>query len=258
MRTRYDAAIDGYFLSWLDPAIYVLDIRESAPAIRRTTANAPTGDGQRVLCSQRQYLRVTVDFEIHTQDIRARQEICQRVQAWAQGRYLTVNTRERQRLRVLCETQPVVTSALKWTDPLSVTFAAYELPYWEDLQETRVHIPSGQWFTSWHVPGTARATLCEVTVSNVGSSPVTAMTLAAGDSRLIFAGISLPTGGTFALSYSDELTLSARIGETSVLAARTTESDDDLLAPCGQDVTFIAQASGNTLEADFRFRGLYL
>lgn len=257
MRTRYDAYIDGEPLSAVSSAIYVTDIREAAPNVRRTTANFPAGDGQRVLRAVRQYLRVTVAFEIHDQSVRRRQEICSRVQEWAAGQFLAVNTRPEQRLRVEIEQQPVVTSALGWTDALSAVFSAYGVPYWEDEYATEVRT-EGSAEAEAYVPGTAAQTLVGATVENTGSAPMTAVTLRAGDSQMTFSGLSIPKGSKLELVYTDGRLLTATAAGASALARRTVESADDLTVPCGKRARFSARATGGTAKTTFYVRGLYL
>ena len=257
VRTRYEAYVDDVPLSSVDPAVIVADIAESEPDTRRTTADYPTLDGQRVLRTVRQSLRVTVSFEIHTQDVRRRADICERVVRWAQGRFLKVNYRPEQRLRVVCETPPSVASALSWTQRLTVAFAAYAVPFWEDAQPTRVPV-SGNGSVSAYVRGTAAQTLVEATVQNSGSAAITAATLKAGDTAFLFAGISIPAGGSLVIGYDGARVLSAKIGNASVLARRTTASDDDLLAPCGQRAAFSVSGAGANAKTTFTVRGWYL
>ena len=257
MRTRYEAMMDGIPLSSIDPAIIVTDIQEVAPNVRRTTANYPTGDGQRVLRTVRQSLVVTVCFEIHDQNVRRRADICERVQKWAQGRFLAVNYRPEQRLRVVCETPPQIASSLVWTQQLKATFAAYAVPFWEDALATMITI-TGNGSASSYVRGTAKEALVEATVQNTGSAAITAATLKAGSSTLAFSGISIPAKGSIVIAYDDDRVLSAKIGSTSVLARRTTASDDDLLAPCGQKVTFSVSGAGAGAKTTFSVRGWYL
>ena len=257
MRTRYEAEIDGIPLSSVSSSIFVTDIQEAAPNVYRSTVNYPVGDGQRILRTVRQSLRVTVTFEIHDRRIRNRADVCERVQKWAKGRILKVNYRPDQRLRVICETQPTVASALKWTDSLVVVFSTLAVPFWEDALPTRI-TALGDGGMSAYVRGTAQNALVEATVANTGNETITAATLRAGDSTIAFSGISIPPGGNLALAYDDERVLSAKIGATSVLAKRTVSSDDDLIVPCGQKVAFSVSETGAGAKTTFSVRGCYL
>lgn len=261
MRTRYEAMVDGIPLSSVDPAILIADIQETEPDVRRQTANFPTGDGQRVLRTVRQSLRVTVLFEIHTQDVRRRADICERVVRWAQGRFLAVNYRPEQRLRVICETPPAVTSTLSWTQRLKVVFAAYAVPFWEDARSTRLTVMRDAW-ASCHIGGTAKETLVEATVQNTGGAPVTSLTVAAGTAAdtlttLSFYGVIIPAGGSLVIAYDDARVLSATVAGGSVLSKRTQTSSDDLVVPCGARSIFGCSADG-AIKTTFSFRGWYL
>lgn len=274
MKTRYEAELDGVTLSSLSPAVIITDIAEDAPEVRRTTARFAALGGTRMTREVRESLRVSVTFELHEGDVRRRAQLCERVVKWAQGRILKVNHRPGQRLGVVCETPPAIGSALRWTQPLTVVFAAQAIPFWEDAVATRVTI-LGDGDATAYVPGTAQAALVEATVENTGDAAITAVTLsvsqaaAAGagqatargtlaDTAFTFSGLSIPPGGRLAIAYDDKRVLRARIGDTSVLAKRTTASSDDLLAPCGQRSTFAVSGTGGAAKTTFSVRGWYL
>lgn len=143
-------------------------------------------------------------------------------------------------------------SALNWQEQMQAVFTAYELPFWQDITPSRETITANG---SLFVPGIGEA-MCDVEVANKGSSAITTLTLTCGDTEMIFSGISLAKGETLVLSHDDLGLLSAKIGNTSVLNKRTAESDDDLIAMCGQYNTITV--SGGTVSAVFKARGVYL
>lgn len=263
MRTRYEAMMDGIALSSIDPSVYVTDIREEEPKVRREAAAYALGNGLRTGRAVRESLTVSVSFEIHEADVRRRSEVCQRIQRWAQGKVLSVNYRPDQRLRVVCEAQPAIGSALRWTQALEVVFTAYAVPYWEDVFATRIAV-TGNGTASVFVPGTAEHTIVEATLTNTGSTDITSARLSANDrngavgTAFVFTGIRIPPGGTLAIAYDDERVLSASIDGRSVLAQRSADSDDDLLAPCGKRVAFTVAEAGAGARTSFSVRGRYL
>ena len=132
MRTRYDVYMDNLPLSAVDPAIYVTDVQETQPAYDTTAMARARGDGSRVTRRVRDSLQVRVYFAVRETDVGRRRDIIQRAAAWAMGgRYLAIGDRPGQRLRVVCDTLPSVTSALRWTQDLIMVFTAYAMPYWE-------------------------------------------------------------------------------------------------------------------------------
>ena len=263
MRTRYEAMMDGIALSSIDPSVYVTDISEEEPKIRRAGAAYALGDGLRTGRVLRESLTVRVAFEIHEKDVRRRGEICQRIQRWAQGKALSVNYRPGQRLLTVCETQPSVASALRWTQTLEAVFTAYAVPYWEDEIATRISI-TGNGSASVFIPGTAEYTLVEAVLTNAGSTDITSARLSVdgmngvAGTAFAFTGICIPPDGALKIAYDDARVLSASVGGKSVLAQRTAESDDDLLSPCGKRVTFTVEGTGAGARTSFSVRGRYL
>ena len=114
MRTRYDVYMDNLPLDAVDPAIYVTDVQETPVSYDATTLQRAKGDGLRVLRRLRDSKQVRVSFMVRETDVDRRRDIIQRAAAWAMGgRYLSLGDRPGQRLRVVCDTLPSVTSALR-------------------------------------------------------------------------------------------------------------------------------------------------
>ena len=257
MMTRYACALDGIALNSISDAIFITDIAENAPRVRRTTMEYPTRDGLRVLRENRQSIGVTVTFEIHEQSVTRRKGICQQVQSWAQpGGFLTINDRPEQRLRVRCDTLPLVGSSLRWTQALSIIFTAYLIPYWEDETETVVTL-NGNTSQNINVPGTAGETRVRATMKNTGTAAITNARITAGDTFMAFDGIQLPAGGALTIGYDEPGRLLLRVGETSIYARRTPESSDDLLLASGQ-VSAVSVSANGTTQTTVGARGLYL
>lgn len=255
MISRFDAAINGTWISEVDDSIIVTDVKEEKPRTRANTAEKAVGAGSRFIRNERESASVGVSFVIWEQDVQRRKEILQRVQEWAGASdvsHLEINDRAGQRLCVRCTEMPSMASSLNWQEQMHAVFTAYELPFWQDSEPSRAVITANG---SLFVPGMGES-LCDVEVTNNGSGAITTLTLVCGNTKLVFAGISLAAGKTLALSHDDLGLLSARIGNTSVLNKRTAESDDDLIAMCGQYNTITV--SGGTVSAVFKARGVYL
>ncbi len=256
MTTRYEAWLDKKSLSAIDPAIYIRDIAYDAPRFAMTTSSIPGRNGQRIASRHAQSTSVTIAIEIHEQDIAKRQEICQRVQAWAaKGGSLTTNDRRGQRLRVICETPPVIASALKWTQPLKITFTAYEQPFWEDEYPRSVTL-NGTGSKSMYAPGIGVLTRVEVVARNTSGSTVNALTLKAGGTTMVFSGLGLASGETLEIGYDENGLLVIRSGSTSKMKCRTADSDDDLMIETGKNET--VSVSDADVNVTFKARGLYM
>lgn len=254
---RYDAAINSTWLSEIDDRIVVVDVLDGAPKTRVVTSSAPSALGTRYIRTLRENLSVTIQFAIWEQDVELRKELLMRIQCWAADAIngvarLEISDRRRQQLYVRASEIPSIGSAA-WTGKLSMVFTAYEMPYWMDIEYVKTETAeSGALF----VPGLGEA-FCEAEATNTGMDPVTALILSVGGTSFAFSGLNLAPGEKLIVSYDHFARVSARIGETSVLANRTPESDDDLIALCGA-YNQVAVSSDGSVSAVFKARGVYL
>lgn len=262
MNTRYAIALNGVGLQDLDARILVTDIQESAPRVQRTTVANARYDGLRLIRQSRQSLSVTVTFLLREYDTARRKALCSDVCAWAaSGGWLTVSDRPGQRLRVHADGLPAVTSALRWTDPLTLTLTALEQPYWQDACPTALHkdIPAETLTTLSLLPmGNAPHCPLTCTLVNHGSSAATTLTLNAGDTVFRLADPALiAVNGTLAIDYDDQGMLRIRSGSTSMLHARSADSSDDLLLTPGHSGS-VSILCDQPLTATLHTRGMYL
>ncbi|MGN0970885.1 MAG: hypothetical protein ACI4OY_02945 [Aristaeellaceae bacterium] len=257
MRTRYDVYMDNLPLSAVDPAIYVTDVQETPASYDTTTLQRAKGDGLRVLRRLRESLQVRVTFMVRETDVGRRRDIVQRVSAWAMGgKYLAIGDRLGQRLRVMCETLPGITSALKWTQELTMVFTAYAMPYWEAETPIRASF-TGTWGTSViRNTGTAPCFL-EAEISNTSGETLTGVAMEADGHAMGFSGLSLGAGKTLKLFYDDNWLLRAEVDGASVLNRRTSDSADDLMLPPGKATTVTISAE-KAVSVTLKARGLWL
>lgn len=258
MMTRYEAWLDKKSLSAIDSAIYIRDIAYNAPRFAITTSSIPGRNGQRIASRHAQSTGVTITIEIHEQDIAKRQEICQRVQAWAaKGGSLTTNDRRGQRLRVICETPPVIASALKWTQTIKMLFTAYEHPFWEDEHPRSVML-NGSDAKGWlYAPGNGAVTCVEASIRNASGGTIDALTLKAGGTTFNFESLALGQGETLTIDYDEYGLLRIQTEAASKMNCRSADSDDDLLIETGKAEEMAVVATGD-VNVQFKARGLYL
>lgn len=257
MRTRYDVYMDGLPLDAIDPAIYVTDVQETPASYDATTLQRDKGDGLRVLRRLRDSLQVRVSFMVRETDVGRRRDIVQRVAAWAMGgKYLALGDRPGQRLRVACETLPGITSALKWTQELSMTFTAYAMPYWEADMPTRASFTGTSGTAAIHQAGTAPCFL-EAEISNTSGETLTGVAMEADGHAIGFSGLALGAGKTLKIFYDDKWLLRAEVDGASVLNRRTADSADDLILPPGKATT-VTIAADKAVSVTLKARGLWL
>ena len=243
MMTRYCVWLDGLALHEIDPAIYITDIQEQPAQMNVQTVPRANGDGLFVARRNRDSISVLVKLAIREYDVALRKGIMQKIVTWARaGKYLSINDRPGQRLRVTVDTMPTITSALKWTQELSIVFTAYALPYWEN-EEPETLTTSGT--ASMVVPGDAERALVDVTIVPTGNT----VTVSAGNTSITLNGVS----DVVEISHGDDGILRIVSQGESILSKRTPESTDDLLAVPGQENAFAASGC----VATFRVRGVW-
>lgn len=254
MISRYEAVLNGQALSSISTSILILDINYSAPTYQNEVYTVAKRQGGRIYRKHADKLLTTITFAIRAYDIRERQSICNAVQQWAgQGGILQTNDREGQRLRCVCEQLPTITSALKWTDPLTVTFAAYALPFWEESIPAELTLSGTSGSGSLWVPGCVEGALVEVDATT--SAAITSLSTTVNSRTLSLTGISVAANKVIKIAYDDEMIQSIKVGATSLLAKRT--GVDDLLANCGKSNT-MSFSSDASVSVVFRVRGLWV
>ena len=243
MMTRYSAWLDGLPLHEIDPTIYILDIQEDPAQVDVSTAPKAGGAGRFVVARRRQTLSVTILFAVREYDVTRRKAIMQEIVAWAKGgKYLSINDRPGQRLRVEVEELPTIQSALRWTQELSITITAYASPFWEN-DYTDSLTTSGT--ASMTVTGDADSAPVDVSVKPSGGT----VTVKADKSTITLTDVS----DNVEITHGDEGILRMLSNGVSILSHRTPDSSDDLTVTPGRVNDF--SVTGGT--ATFRVRGVW-
>lgn len=252
MTQRFSCALNGVTPESIDPALRVTDMTELPP--RRRVTTVPTArHGLRLLSHVRESLTVRISFVIPEYDPARRRELLQKLHAWADpGGVLTITDRPGQMLQVACDTLPML-SALAWSDVVNIDLTAYETPFWQRAEETRV-VTAGEAVLT--LPGDAEDVPVSCEVTNTGAAPVTYVTLTCGDTQMTFTDLNLTSGAALTVDASGAH-LTASIAGESVLMRRTGESADLLLADSGRAAPVAVTADG-TVSAAFFARGRLL
>lgn len=254
MISRYEAWLNGVALSSVNPDILILDIEQSPANIRTETFATAKRHGSRIYKRRFEKASVTIRFAIRKYDTADRRAVCSDVVRWAKnGGVLETNDRNGQRLRCVLDTVPVIASALRWTDPLTVTFTAYALPFWEEKNQSVLHMSGSNGEGTLYVPGDVDGAMIEATVTSNGS--LSTLALSANGKTITLSGISVGSGGVVELAYNDEMVQSIKANGTSVLNKRT--GADDLVAVCGGTNTLGFTANAN-VDVNFKVRGLWI
>ena len=259
MISRYEVTIGGHKLSRVHKDLLILDVSYDPPEIGYTIATVAMRDGVTITRQYKGKVTCTVTFELHIYGIEERQTALQDVMTWAQGSgALRTNDRPEQRLEnFVIESYPSISSVRNWTDPLTITFAAYNWPYWVDEEETTLKVSGKTGKGTLKVPGNAGMngnTLVEVDVT--ANAALSKITLTVGSTSIALEEISVPKNGVIKIAYNSQKVLSIKYGSKSLLANRTAKSSDDLLAACGKS-TNVSISASTSVSAVFRARGCW-
>lgn len=236
MTSRYEALMNGIALSSIDPTICVLDIRYNTANLDTSTTGKAAGHGMFVGRRRIETASVRIDAEIHEYSTWKRQEICQRIAAWAKAGKLETNDRPDQFLNVVCQDPPTIQTAKHWTDPVTITFTAYEIPYWQKKYPTTAEITdTGTLF----VPGNIDK--APVNAEIKASSKITSLTLNVGSTSITLSGINIAANSPVYVTHDEHGYLAITNKGNSLLAYRT--GDDDLMAECGGNVAVSCTAN---------------
>ena len=255
MILRHRVALNGIQLDEVDPAVLVLGVAEEA-ANKQQTAVSKWDGGQRLAANRTNYIDVTVTFAVRIKksDMPGHTRAFGAVSAWANaGGYLTANHRDGQRIRVACVGISRLADPVKWETEYTITFRAYEKPFWEDAREW-VSSESGTVFTHKLAARGTMPTQLDLYIRNTTAGIMNTLTIETARDEMEFANMSLGPGKILAITHTETGLLVIRNStDLSLMAARTLESSDDLtLQPGMNAIAITAQCAA---EATFRYRG---
>ena len=253
MTSRYSATLNNTTLASLDSSILVLDIREPKREIKDIVSQIAKRHGARWYERQYGMVSVTILFEIHKYSIADRREVCEKVKKWARnGGVLETNDRSGQYLQCVCTEFPAVSSAKNWTEPLSMTFTGYSIPFWQDKTATTKTLTGTSGSDTLSVDGSVDGALVEAEIT-AGAS-VTSVALTVNGKTLTLSNLSLENGQIVKIKYDTNGVQSIKVGSTSLLNKRT--GADDLLAKCGSNT--LAFESSAAVTVVFSIKGWWL
>lgn len=255
MMSRYHVWLNDIELTAINPDLYVADIAYQAAVPVVTLLGHGGADGQYSADAGRiENNKVTVNFSARFYSTADRQHVIQDINNWAaRGGWLKTSDRPGQRLFVRCTRYASVLSAMRWTEVLSVEFAAYDWPYWQDETGNTLTVEQGK--SGYLYLAGVRPAGIEATVT--ATEAISTCTLVCGDTTLTLSGISLPAGGTLKVDYTDDHHIQRiACNGISALDSRTAASDDELTGQPGRNlVRFTADGAGT---CEFCAKGVYV
>ncbi len=262
MLLRFDAVYSGAKFSEIADEAILLDIIEQPAEVDVQTSRLAGGPGMMVSSVTRTALSVQLVYIIRTQDPVRRMEVQRMVAKWANAGFnpnnsqsLEVSTRPGMRLEAKAYNSPVQNSALRWTDELSVTFVAYDIPYW--IGETVSVSVNTSWqegyrkYRGANVIKPAGDVTKELvsTVSVINTDPesdwLTWLRVKIDDTEITFDGIGIPINKMMIITYVQPRILKAYNifnSTENLIKYRTPDSNDDLVARVGVNNQIIIEA----------------
>lgn len=229
MITRYRAWLDGHALDEIADSIYITDIVEPETQVEVISIPLAGRSGSRLQSNHRRSKTVLIQLMIREYDVAARKAVLRDVLTWAQGEVLKINDRDGLVLYVHLDNVPQI-SSLKWTETITLSFTAWDVPYWQSsvLLNYGANGVTTRTF-SLRVIGAALSPL-DFTVSNTGTETVTDVTVSVDDqSHVHFTNLELLPGESLVYSHDEHGFLTAKIGEQSVWGKLTDDSNDELM-----------------------------
>lgn len=259
MRTRYRIGVDGVQLDTLANSICIQDIRYGEVEISKQIETPGNRDGGIITKSYRQKATVEVEFSINEYSPYSRRAVMDKIKTWAKtgGRLLTSDRPEQALYHAEVDRFPEITSAMRWTDPLTVVFADYHFPYWQEITPVMASISGTNASGKIKLTGNAPKAYISVDVTPLGGA-ITWFEVTCG-TRKIRVEASIAKNATVTIDYDDLGNLRIMKGNTSLLANRTGASNDFLYAVPGVSTAIKVKASGSTkMGATFFGRGAWL
>jgi len=257
------AALNGSQLDQVDSRIVIRSMDPGVPHENIGAADRMGGAGQRMTAQHWQYIDASVTFAIDVpkKQLALRREIFDKAKKWALAKgWLTFNYMTGKRLRVDKVVVPGSGDLWNWTNEYTITFRAYNVPFWQDSTATTEEIAAADENTGTiTVPG-EEETVCDAEITNASGSTIDALTVTVGSSSFEFSGLGLADEERLVIGHGDDGILYIRkYTGTSyfvrVMDKRTGGSADDLYVQPGDNTITI---TGGDVTATVSCYGRYV
>lgn len=233
METRTEVYLNGVSLSSVNPAIVVQGVKEPPPSWDIPATSRGWKEGQQPGKTEKKYRDIIITFGvlIH-EDLSARANAIQSVRDWAaDGGWLSISYRNRQRIYVRLMTMPEVSIISKWTGTYELTFRAWEVTEWEYRDADRIRISGASGSGNLKMKGRGGKLRAEIT--NSSGSTCNTVSITCGSESIAFSSLGLANGEKLILEYSEKDRQIIEIENSggtrrSAMGARTAASSDDI------------------------------
>lgn len=255
MTSRYEVTIGGVKMSSLDKDLLILDVSYPAPEYQVTKHRIANLNGYEVGDEYLSRRDVVVTFELHIYNTAKRNAACQKVNEWARSaNTLGINDRSGQYLLVRCEKEATISSVRNWTDPLTITFSTYSVPFWFSNAQSILTLSGSNASGTLRVDGNAGYTPVDVEIT--ANSAISRIKAVVGSTNIEVSGLNVAANQIIRIVFTNWRYLTITANGASVLNKMVSTSSDCLLAKCGASNNASITAN-NRVTARFVTRGLW-
>ena len=260
-------SLDNKQLDELSNRIVITGVEEAAGKETTNTTAAAGWMGTRITQQRRDTLDVTVKFRIlvDKRHMSTRENILEKVNEWAStnsGGWLRLSQKPNRRLQVVLAQPAAMMDPWNWTDEYTLIFRAYSVPYWEYDGQGVVNwattTPKASGTGTITIGGTAKTQL-GVSVTNKSGKDINNISITIGSRTIAFRGLALQNNKQLMIAYRRTAEICVpemKIGNTSVMAARTPESADEFdLMPGSKAIKWTADRA---VDIQISYRERYL
>lgn len=202
----YSVSLDDRDITDVSDFVRIVDVIELQPNRTTTTHERLGAPGSFLTRDHINNRQVRVQFALLTSDFAKRTKALSDITAWAMaGKFLKISDRPGQQLRVVCTDTPLTMSKRKWTELCEMTFTAFSVPFWEDVQAKAMKtygVTSAS--LTLQPPGNVRQVPLRCTITPT-TRTLTALTIAANGAEMVFSGLAVPAGKTLVIDYEEGL-----------------------------------------------------
>ena len=239
--------VDGIPLSAVDNDLVVSSINEGAVSMNPTASSLGRSWGQHLDLMEMRSKDITLTFvAAKPRDLERRATLIDALIRWAAGEHkIKLSYKPDRYLLATCVTFPQIQDLYKWTNALTVTWRAYDVPFWQADQSSKVSTTvSASSSRSQFVSnvGTAETPL---RVAYTPTESLHEIYISDGSNTIGINGLNISAGTALSIDVDSADRLVVTAGGTSFLSNVTTDSADLLMVkPGGTTFSVYADAAG--------------
>ena len=240
------AALGGVQLDEIHERIVIRRIDPGVPYEVTDAVDRMGGVGQRVTGQHWQTLEVNITYAIDVpkREMALRRQIFDAVNTWALRKgWLTTNEMPNRRFYVDKVVIPGSGDLWNWTAEFTITFRAYNVPFWQDELPGQVAsgtVSSGRIWVP--VSGNMRSVI-DVTFRNMSGMTINNFWVQAGGNRITLSSLGLGGSSILQISHGTDGLLRITAGGANVYS-KYTGADDLYVNPGSVAVDFAADRAG--------------